>query len=45
MEYITYFGIDLSRQGVLWRINKGISLDHVIKIERIGHSYILTVNG
>ena len=44
MEYIKHFGIDITRQGVLWRINNNIPLQYVDKIERIGKSYVLTIN-
>lgn len=40
MEYITYYSLDITRQGILWRINNGVALEHVVKIERIGKSYV-----
>lgn len=43
IQYIEYFTLDITRQGVLWRINHDLSLPHVSKIERIGRSYVLTV--
>lgn len=45
MEYIEYYGLAITRQGILWKINNNRPLDHVKKIERIGHSYVLTVHG
>ena len=44
IEYIKYYSLDITRQGILWRINKGIALSNVSKVERIGKSYVLTVN-
>lgn len=44
IEYIDYFRLDITRQGVLWRINHSLHLDYVTKIERIGKSYVLTVD-
>jgi hypothetical protein len=43
MEYIKRYQLDITRQGVLWRINKGLALDYVTDIERIGRQYVLTV--
>ena len=43
MEYIKHFNLDISRQGVLWRINKGLSLPYVISYKMIGRGWVLTV--
>lgn len=38
-------GKPYSRQGILWKINKGLSLpDNVKEFKLIGKSYVLTVN-
>ncbi len=44
MQYIDHFNLEITRQGGLWRINKGLPLFYVSKVEKIGRSYILTVN-
>ena len=44
IQYIYRFNLCITRRGVLWRIDHNIPLDFVIKIERIGRSYVLTVN-
>lgn len=43
MQYIEYYQLDISRQGILWRINHDLPLLYVDKVERIGRSYVLTV--
>lgn len=43
MEYIKYFELDITRQGILWRINHNLPLSYVDKIERIGKSYVFTI--
>lgn len=43
MEYIKYFELKISRQGILWRINNKKELEYVSKIDLIGKSYILTI--
>ena len=43
MEYIKHFDLDITRQGILWRINHSLPLLYVDKIERIGKSYVFTV--
>ena len=35
--------IGLTRQGVLWRINHGISLPEVLKVEKVGKAYVITL--
>lgn len=37
-------GNKISRQGVLWRINHQLELPQVIKIEKIGSQYVITVH-
>lgn len=44
IEYLREFQVGLSRQGVLYRINNNLALPYVVKIEKIGKSYVLTVN-
>lgn len=36
-------GKPLTRQGVLWRINKNLGLQYVGKIDMIGKQYVLTI--
>ena len=43
MEYIKHFNLDISRQGVLWRINKGLPLPYVSSYKMIGRGWVLTV--
>ena len=33
----------ITRQGVLWRINKGLSLPLVSEVRKVGKQYVVTV--
>lgn len=40
-EYATLIGI--TRQGVLWRINKGLYLPGVKSFEKVGRAYVVVM--
>lgn len=45
-EYVVYsslVGNGHTRAGITWRIRKGLDLDGVIRVEKVGKQYVLWV--
>lgn len=43
MTYSTSVGKGYTRAAITWRIRKGLDLDGVIRVEKVGKQYVLWV--